>query len=85
MIEFKIKGCSVDIHTTPTTKERSPKGLHIVKCEYSGTVVLMQGHQPLMTVTSADLSALYEMLKCDSSDTMVSDMIRIVSDYIDSH
>ena len=85
MIEFKIKGCSVDIHTTPTKKECSPKGLHIMKCEYSGTAVLMQSNTPLMCVTSADLSALYEMLKCDRSDTMVSDMIRIVSDYIDSH
>lgn len=84
MIEFKIKGCAVDIHAAPK-KECSPKGLHIVKCEYSGTAVLMQGNAPLMCVTSADLSALYEMLRYDRSDTMVSDMIRIVSDYIDSH
>ena len=84
MIEFKIKGCSVDIHTTPK-EECSPKGLHIEKCEYSGTAVLMQGHTPLMCVTSADLSALYEMLKYDKSDTIVYDMIRIVSEYIDSH
>ena len=84
MIEFKIKGCSVDIHTTPK-EECSPKGLHIVKCEYSGTAVLMSGNIPLMTVTSADLSALYEMLKYDKSDTTVSDMLRVVSDYLDSH
>ena len=84
MIEFKIKGCSVDIHATPK-EECSPKGLHIEKCEYSGTAVLMQGHAPLMCVTSADLSALYEMLRCDRSDTMVSDMIQVVSDWLDSH
>ena len=84
MIEFKIKGCSVDIHAMPA-KECSPKGLHIVKCEYSGTAVLMSGNIPLMTVTSADLSALYEMLRCDRSDTMVSDMIQVVSDWLDSH
>ena len=85
MIQFKIKGCAVDIHAAPPQKQKECKGLHIVKCEYSGTAVLMSGNIPLMTVTSADLSALYEMLRCDRSDTMVSDMIRIVSDYIDSH
>ena len=84
MIEFKIKGCSVDIHTTSQSR-KGCTGLHVVPCEYSDSAVLMEGNRPLMVVTSADLSALYEMLRCDKSDTVVSDMIRIVSDYLDSH
>ena len=84
MIEFKIKGCSVDIHTTSQSR-KGCTGLHVVPCEYSDSAVLMDGNRPLMVVTRADLSALYEMLRCDRSDTMVSDMIQVVSDWLDSH
>lgn len=81
MINFFIKKAEI----TATEKVEKAEKLHVVRCEYSGTPVLMDGHKPLMCVTSADLSALYEMLACDSSDTEVSDMIKTVSDYIDSH
>lgn len=84
MIEFKIKGCSVDIHTTPQ-EQKSSTGLYIVPCEYSQTAVLMEGNRPLMTVTKEDMQALYEMLAYDEADTTVSAMIQVVSDWLDSH
>ena len=84
MIEFKIKGCSVDIHATPKEKEKS-MGLHVVPCEYSQAAILMDGNRPLMAVTKEDLKSLYEMLQYNVSDTTVSAMIQVVSDLLDSH
>lgn len=85
MIQFKIKGCAVDIHAAPPQKQKESKGLHIVKCEYSQTAVLMDGHTPLLCVTKEDLKSLYEMLQYDVADTTVSAMVQVVSDWLDSH